>query len=203
MNRIKFKALVSCAIVLILAAIAFYFFYRPWALSWGATRHEVSRTMPGDDLVADPTFNATRAVAIHAPPQSVWPWLVQMGYRRAGFYSYDRLDNANVPSAENIISKYQVLKVGDTIPMSRVLNATVVTLVPNQLLVMVFRAGRTTWSWTWVLQDEGVNGTRMITRLRVGERRVFPKLMLDAVEIIMMRKCMLGIKRRAESAQHV
>jgi hypothetical protein len=62
---------------------------RPWQLRWGATDEELARALPGDDLVARPTFNATRAVSIAAPPALVWPWLVQVGVTRAGWYSYD------------------------------------------------------------------------------------------------------------------
>jgi hypothetical protein len=66
---------------------------RPWQLTWGATPEEVSRALPGDDLVTRPTFNATRAITIAAPPEEIWPWLIQVGLTRAGWYSYDILDN--------------------------------------------------------------------------------------------------------------
>ena len=69
---------------------------RPWQLTWGATREEVCRPLPGDDLVPRPTFNATRAVSIDAPPERIWPWLVQVGTTRAGWYSYDLLETSRV-----------------------------------------------------------------------------------------------------------
>ena len=72
---------------------------RPWQLRWGATNEEVARAMPGDDVVKRPTFNATRAVTIQARPEEIWPWLVQIGVTRAGWYSYDWLDNLGKPSA--------------------------------------------------------------------------------------------------------
>ena len=68
---------------------------RPWHLRWGATADEVHGAMPGDDVVPKAQFNATRAVTIDAPPERVWPWIVQLGYRRAGFYTYDLIDNAS------------------------------------------------------------------------------------------------------------
>ncbi|MCK5498177.1 MAG: hypothetical protein KAI77_03200, partial [Gammaproteobacteria bacterium] len=71
----------------------FYLVYRPWQLSWGATADEVARPMVGDGLVTNPTFNATRAVTVNAPAERIWPWIVQIGYKRAGFYSWDILDN--------------------------------------------------------------------------------------------------------------
>jgi hypothetical protein len=64
-------------------------FIRPWQLRWGATDEEVARAMPGDDVVQRATFNATRGVTIQARPEQIWPWLVQMGFNRAGYYSYD------------------------------------------------------------------------------------------------------------------
>jgi hypothetical protein len=68
-------------------------YVRPWQLSWGATPEELSRPLPSDELVTRPTFNATRAITIAAPPEEIWPWLVQVGLTRAGWYSYDILDN--------------------------------------------------------------------------------------------------------------
>jgi len=83
---------------------------RPWQLRWGATDEEVVRTMPGDDIVKHPTFNATRAVTINARPEAIWPWLVQMGMARAGWYSYDWIDNLGRPSAERLIPELQHLE---------------------------------------------------------------------------------------------
>ena len=71
---------------------------RRWHLRWGATDTEVAAPMPGDELVQEPSFNATRAITINAPPEAVWPWLVQLGFGRAGWYAYELLDNAARPS---------------------------------------------------------------------------------------------------------
>lgn len=73
--------------------------------------------MPGDDVVPRAQFNATRSISIDAAPKDVWPWIVQLGYRRAGFYTYDQVDNASEPSADRIIEEYQDLKIGDEIRM--------------------------------------------------------------------------------------
>ena len=74
--------------------------------------------MPGDEIVKWPTFNATHAVTIQALPEQIWPWLVQIGHKRAGWYSYDWVDNLGRPSVERIIPDLQVLKVGHLIPIS-------------------------------------------------------------------------------------
>ncbi len=107
-------AIAFCTVIVLLI-----FVYRPWAINWGATDDEIDRSMPGDEIVQSPTFNATRAVTIKAQPEEIWPWIVQFGYKRAGMYCYDWFDNNGIPSAESIIPEYQNLKVGDLIPCER------------------------------------------------------------------------------------
>src|SRR5690349_3601012 len=70
------------------------FVVRPWHLRWGATDTELDMSLPCDELVDDPKLNATHAITINAPVSSVWPWLVQIGQTRGGFYSYTWLENA-------------------------------------------------------------------------------------------------------------
>ena len=86
---------------------------RPRLLRWRATEEEVRGPYPGADLIADGTRGATMAVMIDAPPSQVWPWLIQMGCDRAGWYSWDRLDNGGVASAERIHPEWQQVAVGD------------------------------------------------------------------------------------------
>jgi hypothetical protein len=187
-------------VFLILLGLLFYFVYRPWQATWGATDEEVGRAMVGDEIVKNPTFNATRAVTINAPANEIWPWIVQIGYRRAGFYSWDRLDNAGIPSAEQLLPEFQTLKAGDTIPLDSETDATVQSLEPNKHLLLVFTSGsRATWAWGLYEIDGG--RTRLVTRLRYRTKNILTTFTLDAFEIIMMRKCLLGIKRRAEAAQ--
>jgi hypothetical protein len=92
---------------------------RRWHTRWGRDRRRGFRLDAGDELVPKASFNATRAVTIDAPPERVWPWIVQMGYRRAGFYTYALLDNAGYDSADRVLPEYQHPKVGDWMPMSR------------------------------------------------------------------------------------
>ncbi len=176
----------------------FYSVYRPWQLSWGATADEVTRPMVGDGLVENPTFNATRAVTVNTAAERIWPWIVQMGYKRAGFYSWDILDNDGIPSAERIIPEYQDLKVGDSVPLSEETDADVVDMEPNRRLLLVFRSDGTV-TWAWSLYKIDAERTRLVTRLRWRTTSAVSQFTLDAFEIIMMRKCLLGIKRRAEA----
>ena len=184
----------------VLLASVVWFIYRPWALTWGSTEEEVARPMPGDEVLEHPTFNATRAVTIEATPEEIWPWIVQIGYRRAGFYSYDHLDNDGIPSAERILPEFQMLKISDLIPLSKTANVRVVELEPPSSMVLVFEV-EGTWShatWVWGLYPEDATHTRLVTRLRVNAKGIRSQFFLDFGEIIMMRKCMLGIKQRAE-----
>jgi hypothetical protein len=82
---------------------------------WGATDAEVAAAMPGDELVPDPQLGYTRAITIDAPPEDVWPWLVQMGQGRGGLYSYDGLENlvgCDIHSADRVIADFQQLAAG-------------------------------------------------------------------------------------------
>lgn len=182
---------------------AYLLLIRPRQLRWGATDEEVAQAMPGDDVVARPTFNATRAVTVEARPETIWPWLVQIGCRRAGWYSYDLIDNLGVPSAERIIPELQHLEVGDIVPMSPdgKHGLWVKALEPNRWMLWGDEKGDTAWFWGLYPMDGA--RTRLITRVRIRYNWLSPSilfnLLLDVGDIVMMRKCMLGIKRRAEA----
>lgn len=88
----------------------------PRLARYGATDEEVAARLPGDELIPDGAVT-TMAATLPAPPERVWPWLVQMGNGRAGWYSWDRLDNGGRPSADRIVPKWQDLKVGDRLAM--------------------------------------------------------------------------------------
>jgi proline iminopeptidase len=95
-----------------LAAGAYALLVRPRMLRWGATRDEVRERSPGEDIIPDGERGSTMAVTVDAPPSAVWPWLVQMGYDRAGWYSWDRLDRFGIPSARRLHPEWQSLSVG-------------------------------------------------------------------------------------------
>jgi hypothetical protein len=188
------------------AALATYLrLIRPWQLRWGATDDEVARPLPGDDDVPRPTFNATRAVTITARPEEIWPWLIQIGVTRAGWYSYDWLDNLGRPSAERIMPEFQHLAVGDVIALSPdgKEGQWVRAFEPNCWMLWGDKPGNTTWYWGLEPLDE--EQTRLITRVRMRYTWTSPmvvmfNLLVEFTDIVMMRKCLLGIKRRAEAA---
>jgi hypothetical protein len=96
-----------------LSLIAYVLLIRPRIVRWGATDEEVNSPFPGADLIADGTRGPTMSVTIAAQPDQVWPWLVQMGYGRAGWYSWDYLDNFGRRSAETLHREWQDVRVGD------------------------------------------------------------------------------------------
>ncbi|MFI0411749.1 hypothetical protein [Actinomadura sp. 3N508] len=100
----------------VLAAGAYAALVRPRLLRWGATAEESAAVYPGDDLVQDATAQSTMAVSLPAPPEEVWPWLVQMGCGRGGWYSWDLLDHGGRPSADRIHLEWQETAVGDHLP---------------------------------------------------------------------------------------
>ena len=195
--------LVAAAAVVI--GVAFFVWYRPWQLRWGVTPEEMARTMPGDEIVHRPLFNATRGVTVSARAADVWPWIVQLGFRRAGWYTYDLLDNLGRRSADRIVPELQHMEVGDLVPMGpgKSSGIWVKEFVPNRYMVWWNkRNDRTTWVWTL---DPMLNGkTRLLTRVRAPLSLAEPLsilwlVMFELVDFPMMRKCLIGIKRRAET----
>jgi hypothetical protein len=91
------------ALMMATAVVAAYLgVIRPWQVRWGATDDEARRPMPGDDILGPSAGSTTRAITIQVPTERVWPWLAQLGYGKAGWYSYDWLDNDGQRSAEQI-----------------------------------------------------------------------------------------------------
>jgi hypothetical protein len=188
----------------IAGAIVGYAVYRRWQSRWGATDEEVARELPGDDLVTRPWLSATRAIWIEATPDRVWPWIVQMGgYRRAGWYSYDRIDNAGRPSAERIVPALQDLAVGDVMPTTPDGGGfRVEALDPGRSLVLAIRHPDGVVSSVFVLREPEPGRTRLVTRLRFqvrpSLRAVVWAMAMDAGDFVMFRRTLLGIRERAE-----
>lgn len=118
------------------AAVAAYRFgYAPWRRSWLADPDESSRPLPGDELVPDADYNETMAITIDAPAERIWPWLLQMGYGRGGWYSYDSIDLLG-HSAQEVLPELQALEVGAMVPFAPGMGFRVDVLVPGHALVL-------------------------------------------------------------------
>ena len=196
---------------------------RPWFLRWGATDSECLQQFPGDELTAHRAAQATRAITIHASAAQVWPWIVQIGQDRGGFYSYTWLENlfgCKMRNADRIRPDFQSRKVGDTVwltPKERYggrARVAVVQLTANQAMILsppddaevVARSGRApNGTWGFVLQPINEQSTRLIVCSRDGDGqglfgRLFRWFIFDPAHFIMERKMLLGIKRRAEAS---
>jgi len=170
---------------------------RPWQIRWGATDEEVERRMPGDDIIPG-ARSTTRAISIAAPPSEIWPWIKQLGYGRAGWYSYDWIDNDGRPSSRRIVPEYQQLEPQQQIVMVPGMGPVVREVVQE----VYFVAGDpTTGTWCLYLSpDDG--STRLISRWRQDWKMTplsaFWIAISDPGSFIMERKMLRGIKARAE-----
>jgi hypothetical protein len=183
-----------------------------WGLrSVRASRSERARTLPGDDLIPSPLASLTQAITVDRAPAAVWPWIAQMGAGRAGWYSYDWIDNGGDASASRVIPALQRLEVGQVFPA---LPGT-----PDGFVVLAYEAPRFLilgWpsshggpphvTWTFVLESQDER-TRLIVRARGSRAYRFhglPPFMSKAVAAVvhfmMERRQLLGIARRAEGA---
>lgn len=180
--------------------------YRRWHLRWGATAAEVAASLPGDALQPHAQFRATRAITIDAPPEAVWPWLVQVGCRRAGWYSDDLLDNLGHPSAREILPDLQHLEVGQWVPMSPSGEPTETTAfrVAGYEVARWLLWTKPESTWVWRLTPTGTGGTRLVTRVHATRdwRRpgmaLLGVLLMEFGDFAMMRRMLRGIAERAE-----
>jgi hypothetical protein len=190
-----------CAFFALLILI-YILIFRPMHLHWGAAKHEVGLTLPGDDIVRKPDFNATRGITINAPAEEIWRWIIQIGSKRAGWYSIDWIDNGNTPSSWKILSEFQYIENNQFIPFTpdQKNGMWVNAFVTNKYILWKDKQGNA--SWLWYLVTENDSQTRLITRLRTKyiwkSFWIIYYLLYDFGDIIMMSKCMKGIKARAE-----
>lgn len=177
---------------------------RPWHLRWGATDEEVKKSLPGDELVTQPKLRATHAITIDAPATDLWPWLVQMGQNRGGFYSYAWLENlvgCHMQNADEIVPEWQELKVGDKVWLHpKAPPVEVAAIEPGHAIVLK------PWG-PFVLHPIDERRTRLIIRSQgdydpdLGNPVLnffLWRVIYEPAHFLMERKMLLGIKSRAE-----
>jgi hypothetical protein len=216
---VKLKCATAATAVIGASALVYRSWIKPWQHRWGATDEEVSAGLPGDDLLDEPASQMTRAITINAPREEVWPWIVQLGADRGGFYTYDRLENLfglDIHSADRIVEQWQDLEVGDVVHADRARSAGwyVVDLRPGEALVLkvadlttgrpLRRDEKFRWEflWTFALRDSPAGGTRLLVRERVAFGSALTGFLMapvDLVSFVMTRGMLLGIKSRVES----
>jgi hypothetical protein len=181
---------------------------RPWHMRWGSTRAELRTELPGDDLVQNPHYTIQRAVTIRATPADVWPWLVQLGQDRGGFYSYDWLERAvgdDIHNADRIHPEWQTRSEGDLVRaaqpdylggrLGKDVGWRVVKLEPERVISL--------GGWGSFILQPADGHTRLIVRTRgAGNPNVplapFGLLVFEPAHFIMERAMLLGIKERVE-----
>jgi hypothetical protein len=202
---------------------AYFSFVRPWFRSWGATRAEVVRPLPGDEIVpdADADTMTTRAITIHAAIASVWPWLAQLGQDRGGFYSFEVLEDlvgCEMANTDRIHPEFQAWKPGDKLwmyPPTKLHGMGHAPLVRYEdgrvLAFATWRVGSAppapyAGSWAFVLEPINANTTRFLVRGRPAPGRsvpgaLFDRFVFEPVHFVMERKTMEGIALRAEGGR--
>lgn len=189
----------------------------PWQHRWGATDEEVHRTLPGDNQVPYPNTQWTRAITVKAKVAAIWPWLVQIGQGRGGYYSYpwfEKLMGLGVEHADQINPAWQHLKVGDIIPAEPDGSGyRVIAVEPDRALVLgaqeqdesipwSFTLLYQAFTWAFVLEEVDTESTRLIMRMRAQVKHAplvtLANLFIDFGAFFMKRRMLLGIKQRAE-----
>lgn len=174
---------------------------RPWLEQWGSTAAERSELLAGDDIVAAPSAVYTRSISIAAPPAEIWPWLLQMGQDKGGFYSFDWAETLFTDPMRNAMAirpEWQQLQVGDLIhpfPPDRGLPSWRVRhLEPQRSLVVA--TDDDTWSLAFQLRPVGADGTRVVTRLRSEPN--WMNVALGPADLIVFPRLLVGLQQRAE-----
>ncbi len=189
--------------------------------TYGSTAAERQAALPGDGLISKPSAVTDHAITIHAPPERVWPWLVQMGWGRAGWYTARWVDRllfpANGPSAERIVPELQHIEIGTFIPdgapetecglyVEQLEPDRALVLRSNSHLPMSWRSRASVdWSWAFVLSPVG-RGQDALTRFHFRSRwatspwwmTLGGRLVIVPADFVMSRDMLRGVRRRAE-----
>jgi len=201
-QRTKTKRFFTGVGIMLLVLILGYLGINPWLLRWGATDEEISRAMPGDlDHIG-----WTRAITIDAAPEQIWPWLVQWGQGRGGWYSYDWLENLfgfDIHTADRILPEYQNLAVGDPVCMARGFCTSHVTVLePNRWLSWQAKddKGNPVWTFTFGLFPVDASHTRLVVRESFRSDFMPPAavFILEIPDVVMEQKALHTVRNRAE-----
>jgi hypothetical protein len=191
---------------------------RRWHQHWGATDEEITKPLPGDDLIPESKLDSTHAITIHAPAERIWPWLAQMGYEdRAGTYSYDLFERTIGRNLYRIDPGLPPLVAGGTMPFYPGAPMTVAVADPPHALVLlqVTAGGEAidpagtwgdeyvAWSWAFVLEPVDATTTRLLIRMRVSYQPTakwapYMWLLVEPAHFVMGRRQLLGLRQRAE-----
>ncbi len=200
----KKRMVYGLGIVLVVLILG-YMMIRPIHLRWGATNQEVSRTMPGD---LDGK-RWTRAITIAATPEQIWPWLVQWGQGRGGWYSYDWLENLfgfDIHTADRILPEHQNPQIGDPICMAASVCTSFVSVIePYQWFGWQARdeAGKPVWNFVMGLFPVDESHTRLVIRESFDAVAMPPAVVsiIEIPDVVMELKALNTVKLLAEGKQ--
>ena len=166
---------------------------------------EGRRPLAGDELVPGAGLRWTHGIAIGARPGEIWPWLVQMGCRRAGWYSYDGLDNGGVASADRVVPEFQRAAVGDIFPMTPTAEDGFVVRAVEPQRALVLGAPSASATWAFVLEPIDDETTRLVTRVRARFDRFILGLLFALlwrpIHFGMQRRQLLNLRRRVQASR--
>ncbi len=177
---------------------------------WGLSAEEAARAFPGDDVVGEPTWSWTHAVEIGAPAEEVWPWVAQIGEDRAGFYSYQWLENllgADRRNAERVHPEWEVRKGDESLVHPHLPSLTVARVEPGRWFLASAATQALTVSWLFLVEARGEGRCRFVSRYRCRSpedfrsRVEFGPWLAEPVGFAMDRRMLLGVKARAERAR--
>jgi hypothetical protein len=162
---------------------------------WGATNAEILGPVVGDELCPDAGVSATRCITVSAPPADVFPWIRQMGFGKAGWYSYDWIDNLGRRSATTINPEWQEVHSGSTVPGGPIDFEATIVEAPRSFVLRVVPKGfmntRLCFTLAYELRDDPAGCrivTRMRARIRVPGGHIIERFILAPGDGIMLRK---------------
>ncbi len=221
MKKLIQRSALILLLVLVVAGLAYHLGLRNWCLRWGTTPAEAQATLPGDDLFPVYAGQATHAITIHATPEQVWPWIMQIGQDRGGFYSYTIFENmfgCDMPKVEHLVPEWKPRLVGETVwfatprhfgGQGKMIPAII---EPNRAFVMVsandwqrLQAGgrATEGMWAFTLEPMGDGQTRLIARVRGGTpptlaSQLVGRLFWEPAHFVMEQKMLRTIRDLAQ-----
>jgi hypothetical protein len=205
------KILKFTALLLVALVITYILLIRSFLMHWGSTKLERDKYYQGDSIVAIPGTITTIAITINKPPSVIWPWIVQMGLNKGGFYSYTWLENlfgCKLHNADSIHAEWQNTKEGDIEPVcdaaakKQMPGWVIATLIPNKAFVYKITTD-STWTMGYYIDSVNSSQSRLITRMRYNSQKkvwseIVDKAWMEWAHCVMQRGSIIGIKKRSE-----
>lgn len=204
----KFLIVLGILLAIVVIVVIVSILLTPWMDSWRTTTEERATALPGDEFLKQPKRVANRAVTIHAAPEQIFPWIVQIGADKSGMYSYTWLENlvgCKMAKVELIKAEWQNLKEGDLMKMCAGDFApppyVVAQVIPGKAVVYGHKEnGEWVDIWEFVLLSQSDGSTRLITRTRTNMIGGMWEV-VNKIAFVMERKMLLTIKDLSENSK--